>query len=87
MKPKRVAWVDSKREPKCPSNPAYPDGVDLDATAGQTPSCYVELPYPARRCGYFLVCCDDCHQSVVLTTAGRRDDPRSVKLLCIRRPN
>lgn len=81
----KVNWIDRGREPQCEPNPDYPDGVDLDTSFGASSSCFTELPYPAKRCGYYLVVCDRCQQSVLITTAGRRDDPRSVKLACMDR--
>jgi hypothetical protein len=78
----KITWHDSAREPQCAPNPAYPDGVDLDASDGAKTSCKAVLPYPAKRCGYFLVICEACGVSAAITTAGRRDDPRSVKLPC-----
>lgn len=77
-----VAWIDRGREPKCEPNPAYPDGVDLDVTDGKVPACTVLLAHPAKRCGYYSVTCKLCKFSVVCTTAGRPDDPRSIKLPC-----
>jgi hypothetical protein len=78
----RVNWIDGFREPKAKPNPAYPNGVDLDMTRGVAPFCQTKLPYPAPRCGQFTVICDVCGMSAVITTAGRPDDPRSVKLAC-----
>lgn len=77
-----VKWHDAGREPQCPSNPAYPKGIDVDVTAGARPACDVALPYPARRCGHFDVICRVCGYRAVITTAGRPDDPRSAKLPC-----
>ena len=79
----KITWHDHHREPKCAPNPEYPDGVDLDCTAGRVPNCKTELPYPAQRCGYYLVRCRLCSMSLVITTAGRLDDPRSVTMGCI----
>ena len=79
-----VKWVDSGREPQCPPNPAHPNGIDIDATHGQFASCETALPYPAKRCGLFMVDCDVCGQTIAITTAGRPDDPRSLKLGCIK---
>jgi hypothetical protein len=76
-----VEWNDGKREPQCPSDPAYPDGIDVDVSSGKT-ACVVSLPYPAKRCGFYVVRCRLCDFSVALTTAGRRDDPRSIKIPC-----
>lgn len=77
-----VEWIDSGREPQCAPNPNYPNGIDVDASFGQSAKCRVELPYPARRIGHFLVTCDTCRQTVAITTAGRPDDPKSVTLAC-----
>lgn len=76
-------WIDHGREPQCSPDPAYPHGKDLDASLGATRTCSTALPYPAKRCGFYLVHCDVCEQSVAITTAGRPDDPRSVKLACL----
>ena len=80
----KVTWVDGAREPKNPPDPAYPNGIDIDMSRGKTPACERKLePYPTPRCGLFAVACDRCGQRVVITTAGRPDDPRSVKLACL----
>lgn len=77
-----VKWIDRGVEPKCAPNPAYPEGIDIDASNGAQPTCSAALPYPAKRCGYFTVVCSVCKQSALITTAGRPDDPRSIKLAC-----
>ena len=77
----KMTWVDGEREPKVAPNPAYPKGVDLDVTAGN-PGCATDLPYPAPRCGWFLINCERCGANAVITTAGRPDDPRSIKIRC-----
>jgi hypothetical protein len=78
-----IRWVDSGREPRIASNPNFPDGIDLDVSNGAERTCMRNLSYPARRCGYFLIECRKCGQSAAITTAGRRDDPRSIKLACL----
>jgi DNA-directed RNA polymerase subunit RPC12/RpoP len=80
----KVEWIDRGREPQCPPNPAHPKGIDIDATYGAFASCETALPYPAKRCGLYVVDCPDCGQRIVITTAGRTDDPRSIKLGCKR---
>ena len=75
-----VKWIDNKREPQIAPNPNFPHGRDLDS--GREPSCFVALPYPAKRCGLFIVTCEICGTTVAITTAGRTDDPRSVKVPC-----
>jgi hypothetical protein len=78
-----IEWIDSGREPKCKPDPAYPDGVDLDVVRDRVvPSCLITLPYPAKRCGRYLLECRLCGLTAVCTTAGRPDDPRSIKLAC-----
>ena len=79
----RVKWVDSGREPQCDPSPDYPKGRDIGIFDGTSENiCVASLPYPARRCGYFWIHCKTCNFSVVLTTAGRPDDPRSIALPC-----
>lgn len=77
-----VTWHDAGRDPQNPPNPAYPNGIDLDCSAGAQATCTEPLPYPAKRCGQYLVACATCGQRIVVTTAGRTDDPRSVKIAC-----
>lgn len=78
-----IEWFDHEREPACPPNPAYPDGVHLDCSEGMMLSCLVELPYPARRCGLYRITCQTCQMRIGITTAGRPDDPRSVRVACM----
>ena len=75
-------WINGGREPQANPNPKYPNCVVLDLTNGERRRCKVELPYPARRCGYYAVQCTRCRTTAVVTTAGRPDDPRSVTLAC-----
>ncbi len=79
----KIDWHDGGREAQCKSNPNYPNGIDLDPTEGTAAvTCRVELPYPAKRCGVYIIECEKCGLQVGITTAGRPDDPRSVKLAC-----
>lgn len=80
--PFEIEWRDRGREPECPSNAAYPEGIDVDASLGAEPSCVAVLPYPAKRCGTYLVRCNICGFAAGCTTAGRPDDPRSIRLPC-----
>lgn len=82
-----LTWVDRGREPQCAPNPDFPDGTDADLTFGARPACRSALPYPAKRCGYYVVHCKRCKQTVVITTAGRPDDPRSITLACKELPS
>ena len=78
-----VEWIDHKREAVCQPDYRFPDGVDLDLSQGREPSCIVKLPYPAKRCGHYVVTCHICRQRIAITTAGRADDPRSVTISCM----
>ena len=81
-----IEWLDRGREPQNPPNPAYPNGIDLDDSGGAARTCTATLPYPAKRCGVFLIVCQVCGVRVAATTAGRIDDPRSVKIACQESP-
>lgn len=66
---------------RCPSNPDWPNGKDLDISKGAT-ACSVDLPYPADECGTWIIRCSACGMSLGVTAAGRPDDPKSVKVPC-----
>lgn len=77
-----VTFTPSGRgKAQCVPDPRFPDGMKLNV-AGIAPSCTVELPYPAPECGHFLATCGKCGYSIVVTAAGRSDDPRSVQIPC-----
>lgn len=78
-----VTWNDSGREPRCPPDPRYPHGIEIRIGDQALPHCKVALPYPAKRCGQYLVRCRLCNLIVILTTAGRADDPRSAEIPCV----
>lgn len=78
----RIRWASSGRTAQSAPNPAYPDGVVVDMTAGQTPHCEVTLPYPAPEVGVWIVECESCGLRAAATAAGRPDDPRAVQLPC-----
>ena len=78
-----VEWIDRHREPQCPPNPKHPNGIDVDMARGAE-SCVTNVPYPAKRCGAYLVKCKRCGFSALVTTAGRVDDPRSIRVPCQR---
>lgn len=80
-----IEWRDGNREPQCRPNPDFPEGRDVDGSLGRK-SCLVKLPYPAKRCGTYVIYCNECHASIGCTTAGRPDDPRSIKVGCKQPP-
>ncbi len=80
----KVIWHDTGRKPECPADPRYPQGIDLDLAEGAA-GCVAELLCPAPQCGLYFVECQLCGANALVTTAGRKDDPRSVKLPCCRR--
>lgn len=94
----KVEWFDEGREPQHPPDPRYPNGIDIDQTTHQAldmksrtmvppdadrKTCFTFLrPYPAPRIGKFIVKCDACGLLAIVTTAGRPDDPRSLRIPC-----
>lgn len=78
----KIDWIDSGREPKVAPNPNFPHGRDIDASHEGHKTCTVTLPYPAKRCGVYIIECDVCKLRTGVTTAGRPDDPRSVRMDC-----
>lgn len=78
-----IEWIDRGREPQSPPDARYPHGIDLQyVTDIGVPTCKRPLPYPAKRIGFYVVHCRTCDQRIVVTTAGRPDDPRSLQLTC-----
>jgi hypothetical protein len=80
----KIQWIDRNLDPRYPPDPRYPLGIDLDLSDGAATACTATLPYPARRIGFYLIECKRCGRDALVTTAGRPDDPRSVKLRCIK---
>lgn len=78
----QIDWLDHGRDPKVPPNPNYPDGVDIDCSDGAAVTCFSSLVYPTKRCGAYMVRCRVCGVSAGVTTAGRPDDPRSLRMAC-----
>ena len=77
-----IEWIDAGKEPSCAPDPRFPDGIDLNVAGASTMHCTTALPYPARRIGVYLVVCRRCGKRAMITTAGRPDDPRSVRIAC-----
>ncbi len=77
-----VCFLSSGRKAECASNPAFPNGVDVDLSDCRFTACTVELPHPAECCGAWAIRCEKCGFSCAVTAAGRADDPRSVTMPC-----
>jgi hypothetical protein len=80
----KIEFHDLEREPQVPFRRAHSWGVDVPVPIGseETLHCRVALPWPAPRCGLWLVACLECGCKVAATAAGRVDDPRSVPVPC-----
>lgn len=78
-----VEFIDAGRKATEKPNPKYPDGITIDlAQSRLIKSCTRNLPYPAPQCGMYRVTCLTCKLSIVLTVAGRADDPRIITMPC-----
>jgi hypothetical protein len=79
-----IKFASEHRKAVNQPDPEFPNGRDFDLTGGLVirMACLVELPYPAKCCGKWLLRCRDCGFTAVITAAGRRDDPRKVTLPC-----
>ena len=78
----KVTWQDLGREPQCPANPQYPDGIQLRMVQVGEVCCTLRLPYPAPRVGMWSVECLLCGLTLRITAAGRADDPHSAIVPC-----
>jgi hypothetical protein len=81
-----LEWVDGESLPSRRPDPLYPEGVDIEERAGTSPTCFTALPYPAPRCGVWVINCPQCGKTVVITAAGRADDARSARIACLSVP-
>jgi hypothetical protein len=77
-----VDWIDGGRIASYPPDVAYPNGVAIDVALDAARACRVELACPAAGVGLWLVVCRGCGFAIALSTAGRADDPRSVRVPC-----
>lgn len=78
----KIEWIDRGRDPQCTPDARYPNGMDIDLSGSWPQTCKADLPYPAKRCGVYIVTCEICGQNIGITTAGRADDPRSIRMAC-----
>ena len=75
----KINWI----QPKSPSDPRYPNGMDVDMASGAKQACLIKLPYPTKPLiGLYHIECTTCGLVIAVTTAGRPDDPKSVIVAC-----
>jgi hypothetical protein len=77
-----LKWFGVGRRAKHPPDPAFPEGKDIVAHGAGQRFCKVTIPYPAPECGQWLITCDRCGLTAIVTAAGRLDDPRSAEVAC-----
>ena len=77
-------FPSGRGQARCAPNPDFLDGVEIDGTNGDRSiaSCLTTIPYPAPECGQWLLTCRLCSLTVLITAAGRPDDPRSARVPC-----
>jgi hypothetical protein len=78
----KIEWLDGGRERQGLADPSYPDGVHVVERAEAAKNCFTKLPYSAPRCGQWSISCGKCGKRVLITAAGRADDPRSIAVAC-----
>ena len=80
---KTIEFIPSGRgKARCASDPAYPNGKAIGCPEEVCDCCFVALPYPAPECGMWSVECARCKCTVLVTAAGRPDDPVSFYMPC-----
>jgi hypothetical protein len=78
-----VFFVDSGRESECEPDPHFPNGKPIFVPRHPLQkTCTLNLPYPAPRCGFYAIKCTVCGISVLISVAGRPDDPNKVIMPC-----
>jgi hypothetical protein len=81
---KTLEFIPSGRgKAQCAPDPKYPNGIALPAPPDCVVSCKVMLPYPAPECGVWKIACTTCGCSMMVSAAGRPDDPVSCRVPCI----
>jgi hypothetical protein len=76
-----INFIPSGRgKARCAPDLDYPHGKAMPQAHAIT--CFIELPYPAPECGMWEVHCEKCQSTVLVTAAGRPDDPVSFYMPC-----
>jgi hypothetical protein len=80
----KLTWFYRSHEPaQSPADPRFPRGVTVDLRPkGVARFCTLPLKWPAPGVGSWLIECNQCGFTGVVTAAGRTDDPRSVHIPC-----
>lgn len=78
----RVENGVARTTPGVAPDPAFPEGVDIDLSEGHPRTCAARLPHYAGLLGMYEVRCMVCDLSVAITSAGRADDPRLIRVPC-----
>jgi hypothetical protein len=81
-----VEWFDLQVQATEPANPEFPDGIKIDVSLGAMLTCNIGLKYPAPGVGRYHIACRECGRTAAITTAGRADDPKSVRFPCMVQP-
>jgi len=76
-----IKWNSANRKAQNPPDPRFPNGVVIDAP-GTSEFCKVKPEYPAPECGQWLISCSVCGASMMVTAAGRIDDPVEIHVSC-----
>ena len=80
---KNIEFVpNGQGKARCAPNPLYPEGIAIPMPPGCEAACLISLPYPAPECGMWEVTCATCGMCVLISAAGRPDDPISFYMPC-----
>jgi hypothetical protein len=78
-----VQFLDAGRTAQCAPDPAFPEGRRINLASNPVvKTCTRNLPYPAPRCGTYVVVCKECGYTGAVTVAGRPDDHRMITMPC-----
>ena len=78
-----VYFIDAGHRSDERPDPAFPTGrrVNIDGPLPTALCCY-NLPYPAPRCGTYVVECLECPVRHEIPVNGRSDDPYIITMPC-----
>lgn len=79
-----IEYLPSKAEGIREIKPEYPNGVDVDLSAGAQDICVATLIYPAPQSGLCNVTCQNCGYQIALSVHAMADDAKSIKVPCFR---